>query len=145
MNGRAISLGYRFRVVATPQIRAAFSGLGRAVILLVFVILATALKFTARVFLTESAAASLGVFAVEAAALGAALLLAVPLIVAACNLGPSHGGRRLLWLAVTTPLAVFACVASPLPRLLTGHAMEPVAKLQLGVLVLLVAIVVEFR
>jgi hypothetical protein len=145
MNGRAISLGQWFRVVAAPQTRAAFAGLGHATVILTFVILATALKFTGRVLLTESPAASLVAFASEAVILGAALVLAVPLIVASCNLAPPHGWRRLVWLAVSTPLAIVICATSPLPRWLTGQAMNSVATIQLAVFILLIAVVFEFR
>lgn len=144
MNGRTISLGQWFRVVAAPRGRAAFAGLGHATMLLLFVVVATALKLTGRL-LFESPAVSLLVFALDAVWLGAALVMAVPLIVAAANFAPPYGPRRLLWLAVTTPVAIMACVLSPLPRWLTGAGLNRSVTIQLALFVLLMTVVLEFR
>jgi sensor histidine kinase YesM len=126
--------------------RAAFADLGRTGALLAFVIAVTALKFSASEFPGQgSFVAHSRTFGRECAALAAALVVSVPLLVAACNLAPVSGARRYAWLAVSTPLCVLVCVESPLPRLLTAVTIEPYQLQQLGALVVLLIAVFEFR
>ncbi len=128
-----------------PRMRAAFAGLGHAAALLVFVIAATALKFTANDFPFQTSTADLASFARESVALGAALAVSVPLLVAACNLAPASGSRRYACLVVTTFASILACVASPLPALLTGIAIDALTRWQLTFFVVLLGVVFEFR
>ena len=128
-----------------PRMRAAFAGLGHATALLAFVIVATALKFTANDYPLHSPTADIASFVRESLSLAAALAVSVPLLVAACNLAPASGWRRYAWLAPTTVAAVLACVVSPLPALVTGVPMTGAARWQLTLFVLLFAIVLEFR
>jgi hypothetical protein len=125
--------------------RAAFAGLGHAAALLAFVIAATALKFTANQFPLQTSTADLASFARESAALGAALAVSVPLLVAACNLAPASGWRRYACLIVTTSVSILACIGSPLPALITGVAIDTLARWQLSFFVVLLGVVLEFR
>jgi sensor histidine kinase YesM len=126
--------------------RAAFAGLAHTAAVLVFVDVVTALKFSAYDFpVAASARAGWWAFGRESAALAAALIVAVPLLVAAGNLAPVSGLRRYAWLVVTTPLCVLACVESPLPQLLTGLTLVPFQRQQMGALVVLLVLVFEFR
>jgi hypothetical protein len=125
--------------------RAAFAGLGQVTALLAFVIAATALKFTADGFPLETSAAGLTSFARESLALAAAVGVAVPLLVGACNLAPRSGWRRYAWLTATTAAGALSCAASPLPKLLTGVPMLGLARWQLLFFVVLFAIVLELR
>ena len=122
MSGSETYLRIR-RSLGLPSLRAAFAGLGHAAALLVFVIAATALKFTANNFPFQTSTADLASFARESTALGAALAVSVPLLVAACNLAPASGWRRYACLVLTTSASILACVGSPLPAIITGVAM----------------------
>ncbi|HVS24362.1 MAG TPA: histidine kinase [Gammaproteobacteria bacterium] len=128
-----------------PRLRAAFAGLGHATALLAFVIAATALKLTANDFPLQTSAADIAAFAREGVALATALLVPMPLLVAACNLAPASGWRRYCWLSLTTSIGVLACVFSPLPSLVAGVAIDRLVPFQLAVFVVLLAIVLEFR
>jgi hypothetical protein len=126
--------------------RAAFADLGHTAAVLAFVIVVTALKFTANGFpLAPSMGARWLAFSRESLALGGALALAVPLLVASSNLAPVAGLRRYLWLSLSTPLCVLACVASPLPHLIAGVTIPPSQEQQLGALVVLLVLLFEFR
>ncbi len=128
------------------NLRSAFAGLGRTSALLALVIAATALKFSAEDFVgTESAGAGLRIFLRECGGLAAALALAVPLLVAACNFAPVAALPRYVWLAVSTPLCVLAAVESPLPRVVTGVTLVPYQVQQLGAIVVVLIVVFEFR
>ncbi len=125
--------------------RAAFAGLGHAAVLIVFVIAATALKFTATDLPHETPTIGLASFVRVSIDLCTALVVSVPLLVAGCNLAPAFGWRRYVWLALTTSAAVLACIASPLPTLFTGKPITTFGLWQLGVFVVLMAVVLEFR
>jgi len=144
MSGSEIHLRIRHSL-GLPSLRAAFAGLGHAAALLVFVIAATALKFTASNFPLQTSTADLASFARESAALGAALAVSVPLLVAASNLAPASGWRRYACLVLTTSASILACVGSPLPAIITGVAMDTVTRWQLTFFVVLLGVVFEFR
>ena len=144
MSGSETHLRIRHSL-GVPRMRAAFAGLGHATALLAFVIAATALKFTANDFPLQTSTADLALFVRESAALGAALVVSVPLLVAACNLAPASGWRRYTCLVLTTSASLLACVGSPLPALITGVATSTFARWQLAVFVVLFAVVLEFR
>jgi hypothetical protein len=144
MSGHPTHLRLRHRV-DLPALRATFAGLGHASALLVFLIAATALKFTATDAPHNTAAAGLDSFVHLGVTMGATLALVLPLLVAGCNLAPAAGGRRYAWLALITAAAAATCFVSPLPALVSGYAMSTFARWQLGVFVLLLAIVLEFR
>jgi len=136
----------RFRhSLGLPRMRAAFAGLGHAAALLAFVIAATALKFTANDFPRQTSEADVTSFAREGVALATALAVSVPLLVAACNLAPTSGWRRYAWLVLTTTVGILACRDSPLPVLVTGAPMTSLARSQLTIFVVLLAVVLEFR
>ncbi|HET7131790.1 MAG TPA: histidine kinase [Gammaproteobacteria bacterium] len=128
-----------------PTLRAAFADLGHAAALLAFVTAATALKHTANNFPRVSAEVSLWSLVREAAVLGLALSLSLPVVVATCNLAPPHGARRLAWLAAGIPLAMLLAAFSPLPGWALGATTARTVQWQLAILVLLVAAVLEFR
>ncbi len=124
--------------------RAAFADLGHAGAVLALVLVVTALKFSAYALPGVSLAAEAQVFALEVAALVGTLALAVPLLVAASNLAPAAGRLRLAWLVLATLLAVLACIASPMPSLIGVH-FQPYQVPQIGALVVVLAVVFEFR
>jgi sensor histidine kinase YesM len=128
-----------------PRMRAAFAGLGHATALIAFVIAATALKFTATGRPHETATIGLASFGRVSIELCTALVVSVPLLVAGCNIAPTSSSRRYVWLAVTTSAAVLACVASPLPALVTGQTITTFGLWQLAVFIVLAAVVLEFR
>jgi hypothetical protein len=128
-----------------PRLRAAFAGLGHVSALLAFVIGATALKFTANKFPVQTSAADVADFARESLALASALVISVPLLVAACNLAPASGWRRYAWLVATTSVGALACFASPLPALVNSVLFDTLVRTQLALFVVLLAVVLEFR
>jgi sensor histidine kinase YesM len=130
---------------ARPRLRAVFSGLLHASTLLAFVILATALQKTAAGLPRETPLILLASFVKASITLCAALAACLPILVASCNLAPASVARRYLWLALTTSTAVLACVASPLPTLVAGRALNTGGNLQVAIFVVLLAIVLEFR
>ncbi len=127
------------------QARAVFAELGHTFALLGLLIAATALKFTVNDFPRQSAIVRWSSFGRESAAVAAALALAVPLVVAAANLAPSAGVRRIVWLAISTPVCVIACVESPLPELIAGVTFGAGTVPQLGAVVVLLVVAFEFR
>jgi len=129
----------------TPRVRGAFTGLGHAAALLAFVIVATALKFTANEYPLNPSTANVASFAREAAALAAALALPLPLLVAASNLAPAVPWRRYLWLVLSTAVCALLCTSSPLPNLIISTGLRANADRQLMILVVLLAVVLEFR
>jgi hypothetical protein len=129
----------------SPRLRAAFAGLGHAAALLAFVIVATALKFTANEYPLHPSTANVESFAREAAALAAALALPLPLLVAASNLAPAYAWRRYLWLGLSAAGCALICASSPLPALLVSTTMRDNVDRQLMILVVLLAVVLEFR
>jgi sensor histidine kinase YesM len=143
MSGRDSSFRRWLGEATGVRLRATFSGLGLAVALLAFVIAATALKFTAYTLPQQAPFANLTHFLRMSAALAAGLAVPLPLSIAAGNLAPPSGARRYVVLAISTSLAVAACVWSPLPSVFGG--LLPFQTLQLAVLVVLLAIVLEFR
>jgi histidine kinase/histidine kinase/DNA gyrase B/HSP90-like ATPase len=146
MNVRRSAAQHWVRYSLDTRTRAAFADLGHTVAVLAFVIVVTALKFTARDFpLEPSADARWQAFSRESIALAAALALSVPLLVAASNLAPVSGLRRYAWLGLSTPLCVLASVKSPLPHLITGVVIVPSQEQQLGALVVLLVMLFEFR
>ncbi len=126
------------------RIRAALSGLGYALSLVAFLVAATAMKFT---FDSSDAGGHLfasGVYVLLA--LGATLLLVLPLIVAASNLAPAVGLRRLLFIAATTFVSIGVCFAWPLVGRLTHTIpLNGVAEKQLAIFVVMLVAVFEFR
>jgi hypothetical protein len=144
MSGGETNLRIRHSFGVT-RMRAAFEGLGHAAALLVFVIFATALKFTVNSYPVQSPAVSADSFLREGLAIAAALAVSVPLLVAACNLAPASGWRRYAWLAVATVAAAFASIGSPLPGLVSGIPIGSLSRPQLVLFVLSFAVVLEFR
>jgi signal transduction histidine kinase len=146
MDFRSSGIRRWLRSSLDTRTRAAFADLAHIVAVLVFIDVVTALKFTAYDFpLAASAGAGWWAFSRESAALAAALIVAVPLLVAACNLAPLSGLPRYAWLSVSTPLCVLACVESPLPHLITGMSLAPFQRQQMGALIVLLVLVLEFR
>src|SRR5207253_1583829 len=84
-------------------------------------------------------------FSRTAVAVAAALVIPIPLAVAACNLAPHSAARRYAWLAVSTAVCVLVCLESPLPGLATGVTITTSQWRQLGALVVLLVVVFEFR
>src|SRR5215471_11394395 len=145
MNVRHAATQHWVRYSLDTRARAAFADLGHTVAVLAFVIVVTALKFTANGFPAEPICALWVAFSREAMALAGALALAVPLLVASSNLAPVSGVRRYAWLSLSTPLCVLACVESPLPRLFAGVTIGLSQQQQLGALVVLLVLLFEFR
>jgi hypothetical protein len=145
MNVRHSATYQWVRYSLDTRTRAAFADLGHTAAVLAFVIVVTALKFTANDFPNESIGARWLAFIRESLAMAGALALAVPLFVASSNLAPVSGLRRYAWLSVSTPLCVLACVESPLPRLVAGITIKPGQAPQLGALIVLLVLLFEFR
>lgn len=129
----------------SPKLRAAFVGLGHAAALLAILVVPTALKFTANDYPLHTSTTDIASFLRAAAAFGTALALALPLLVAASNLAPAAGWRRYVWLVLSTAAAALVCAYSPLPALVMGGTLTLTAGRQLVFLVVLVAVVLEFR
>ena len=125
--------------------RAAFADLAPSVAVLAVVITATALKFSAYRFPNQTWTESWLALWHTASAVAAALVVPIPLIVAACNLAPSSGMRRLAWLTGSAAVCVFACVESPLPRLVAPVSIERYQWQQMAALVVVLVAVFEFR
>jgi len=129
----------------SPRLRAAFAGLGAAATLLALVIVATALKFTVNDYPLNPSMTNIASFAREAATLAVAIALPLPLLVAASNLAPVRGWRRYAWLLLTTGVCALVRVALPVSPLFTGVAIPANANRQLAIVIVLLAILLEFR
>jgi len=128
-----------------PRVRAAFAGLGTAAALLAVMIVATALKFTVNDYPLNPSLTNIASFAREAATLALAIALPLPLLVAASNLAPARGVRRYAWLLLTTGACALVRIALPVTLLFTGVVIPTNANRQLAILIVLLAVLLEFR
>jgi len=145
MSNDEASMRPRVRSVLPRQIRAGFSGLGFASVLLLFLAVATAVKWMCGGFKSETPGEVLGGVANAALDFGLVLLAPLLLIVVASNLAPPAGLRRVLVVGAATLLAFAICVAHAMVQVLTNADNGVVIAIQLGVLVVMLAFVFEFR
>jgi hypothetical protein len=145
MDREQVAIGRWIGYSLGARARAAFVDLGRSAAILALVIGATALKFSAYRFPHQTLAQGSSSLWRTALAVAMALVLPIPLIVAACNLAPRGGIRRAAWLIASAAFCVVVCLVSPLPALVAATRIEGYQWRQIAALVVALVAVFEFR
>jgi signal transduction histidine kinase len=146
INESVMSMQPGARGVLVQRFSAAFSGVGYACAAWLFLTVGTAVWWTCGLFKRETAVEIVASVATASLNFASVLLLPLLLVVAASNLAPAAGVRRVLAIGATTLLAVAACMmlAHVLP-LGDADATAAGTAAQAAELVVMLVLVLEFR